>query len=251
MREVVDTETAREFMKETLDVVDIEELARIATELCAKSRLFDERLGGDRWRDLSEKGYAELVERIFSARRKRKAFHEQFRFEEMRDWIGELIHGGDDVQARFQTFVDRTDALPEKTRCDFASELLHFTAPDKHWLWTRWMWDPRARTGSLPLVTSATYDLTGDSPGEIYMKVGRGSAFVHEVGDGAGFRRISKTIFGTDVFLCCVYVIYAYTVLRMRMTKEFNKVMPELAQFCRRLLGVHRKQPRERAASGA
>jgi hypothetical protein len=103
------------------------------------------------------------------------------------------------------------------------------------------MWDPKTKTGALPLVTTAAYDLDGESLGEIYMKVGRAVTFVHEVGGAAGFQKISSSIFGTDVFLCCVYVIYAYTVLRMRMTQEFNKVMPELSEFCRRLLGVHRK----------
>ena len=76
-------------------------------------------------------------------------------------------------------------------------------------------------------------------------------AFVHEVGEAAGFQKISRSVFGTDVFLCCVYVIYAYTVLRMRMTQEFNKVMPQLAQFCRRLFGVYNEPPRAAAAEGA
>jgi hypothetical protein len=73
------------------------------------------------------------------------------------------------------------------------------------------------------------------------MKVGEAVAFVHHVGEAAGFQTISKTIFGTDVFLSCVYVVYVYTVLRMRMTQEFNKVMPGLPEFSRRLLGVYQK----------
>ena len=48
-------------------------------------------------------------------------------------------------------------------------------------------------------------------------------------------------MFGTDVFLGCVYVVYVYMVLRMRMTQEFNKVMPGLSEFVRRLLGVYEK----------
>ena len=110
------------------------------------------------------------------------------------------------------------------------------------------MWDSRTRTGSLPLVTTAAYDFDGEDAGEVYVKVGRAVAFVHEVGGAAGFQRISRSIFGTDVFLACVYVIYVYTVLRMRMTQEFNQVMPRLPEFCRRLLGVHQRGSR-RAAS--
>jgi hypothetical protein len=74
---------------------------------------------------------------------------------------------------------------------------------------------------------------------------------VHEVGDGAGFKKISNSVFGTDVFLCCVYVIYAYTVLKMRMTQEFNKVIPELAPFCRRLLGLQWSQSPSPATPGS
>ena len=65
---------------------------------------------------------------------------------------------------------------------------------------------------------------------------------MHETGEAVGFREISRNAFGTDVYLACVYVIYAYTVLKMRMTNEFNKVMPGLPEFCRRLLGVHKKK---------
>ncbi|MBK7407895.1 MAG: hypothetical protein IPJ40_07325 [Saprospirales bacterium] len=118
--------------------------------------------------------------------------------------------------------------------------MLHFTFPDQHWLWCRWMWDPKTKTGSLPLVVTENFDLGGQSLGETYLKVGKAVAFVHHTGEAAGFQNISRALYGTDVFLCSVYVIYTYTVLRMRMTQEFNKVVPDLAEFTRRLLGVHR-----------
>jgi hypothetical protein len=100
------------------------------------------------------------------------------------------------------------------------------------------MWDPQKKTGAIALVTEEGFDLQGDTHGEVYMKVGKGVAFVHSIGEAADFQFISRTLFGTDVYLSCVYVVYAYTVLRMRMTKEFNKVMPGLPEFSRRLLGV-------------
>jgi hypothetical protein len=242
MVQVVDTETAKEFMAETLAVVDVDELAKISGEVAAKSAWFRERLGRDALPGLTREGYDGVLQRIFSTRGKTRRVLAALELEDVRTWLSELLHGEDSVDQRLQSFVDRLDGVPDNLRADLASELLHFTDPDQHWLWTRWMWDPRTRTGSLPLVTTAAYDLSGETPGEIYMKVGRAVAFVHEVGDGAGFWKISRNIFGTDVFLTCVYVIYSYTVLRMRMTKEFNKVMPGLPEFCRRLLGVHQKK---------
>ena len=101
------------------------------------------------------------------------------------------------------------------------------------------MWNPKTETGSLPLVTTEDFGLHAPSLGESYLKVGKAIAFVHEVGDAAGFQSISRSLFGTDVYLSCVYIVYAYTILRMRMTQEFNKVMPGLPEFSRRLLGVY------------
>jgi hypothetical protein len=239
MVQVVDTETAKEFMQETLAVVDVDELAKISTDVQAKSDWFRQKLNREVLPELSNEDYETILERIFSTRGKTRKALAGLDIEDVRTQLSELLYGADRIESRFEAFVEDLDGMAQNLRADFASELLHFTDPDQYWLWTRWMWDPRTKTGSLPLVTSAVYDLQGESPGETYMKVGRAVAFVHEVGDGAGFWKISRSIFGTDVFLSCVYVIYTYTVLRMRMTKEFNKVIPGLPEFSRRLLGVY------------
>ena len=42
--------------------------------------------------------------------------------------------------------------------------------------------------------------------------------------------------------LACVYAVYMYTVLRLRMTQEFNRIVPELPDLVRRLLGVYRPE---------
>jgi hypothetical protein len=246
MGQVVDTETAKEFMAETLARVEVDELARICGEVEAKSAWFRARLGADALPHLDRDGFASILDRVFAVRGKVRRALDQLDWLPLRERIAALLHGPGETAPRLQAFVD--DLAPvtgfaANLRIDFASELLHFTDPDRHWLWTRWMWDPRTRTGALPLVTTAAYDLRGDRAAEVYPKVGRAFAFVHEVGSAVGFQRIGRSIFGTDVFLSCVYVVYTYTVLRMRMTKEFNKVVPQLPEFCRRLLGVHRQAP--------
>lgn len=251
MGQVVDTETAKEFMAETLARVDVDELARIGVEVEAKAAWFGERLSPAALPRLARAEFATLLDSIFSIRGPSRRALDAAAWDDLRVWLVELLLGEVEPWHRLQAFCDRLgtlDGFAPNLRADFASELLHFAAPERHWLWTRWMWDPRTRTGALPLVTSAAYDLRGTEPGEVYPKVGRAVAFVHEVGDALGFRRIGKGIFGTDVFLSCVYVIYTYTVLRMRMTKEFNKVMPQLPEFSRRLLGVHRKGVRSASA---
>lgn len=250
MDQVVDTDTAREFMKETLDKVDASTLAAICSDVEAKSDWFQRTLSRDALPSLTQDEFGQVLRRIFAARGKSRHKLLAYKFEDMRLWMQEVLYGTDTVEDRVDTFTGRLEGLDENLRMDFASELLHFTTPDRHWLWTRWMWDPRTRTGALPLVTTAAYDYEGETQGDIYMKVGRAVAFVHEVGEAAGFQSISRNIFGTDVFLSCVYVVYAYTVLKMRMTNEFNKVMPGLPEFSRRLLGVNRMGRRD-APAGA
>ena len=48
-----------------------------------------------------------------------------------------------------------------------------------------------------------------------------------------------------DVLLACVYCVYLYTITRLRMTQEFNKVIPPLPELVRRILGVHRLESLE------
>jgi hypothetical protein len=239
--EVVDTETAKEFMKETLAAVEVEELTLICAEIEAKSAWFRETLAVDAIPKLEPEQFDQVLGRIFSIRGKGRKLLAELDIVVVRARLTELLDGAGDPGSRLQAFGDQFEGLADNLRVDLASELLHFARPEKHWLWTRWMWDPRTRTGSLPLVTTAAYDLQGESSAEIYMKVGNAVAFVHEVGAAAGFQKISNNIFGTDVYLACVYTVYVYTVLKMRMTQEFNKVIPQLPEFCRRLLGVHRK----------
>jgi hypothetical protein len=159
--------------------------------------------------------------------------------------IAELLAPGGPVADR----VDRFDAaLAERAgvaalawaRADLPGELLHFNSPDQYWLWTRWMWDPAARTGALALVT--TGDLTpsaGAARGAVYMTVGQATAFAAETSTAAGFSVPSHGPFGVDVFLASVYALHMYTVLQVRMSREFASIVPPLPHIVRRLLGVY------------
>ncbi|MEC7584586.1 MAG: hypothetical protein VYE77_09720 [Planctomycetota bacterium] len=254
MGQVVDTVTAKEFMAETLNRVDADELARICAEVEAKSEWFQQVLSADNLAAMPHEDFQAVLRRIFATRGKTRRMLLDIEWSKMRDDLSQLLFGDDQVAQRLESFVGglraQCEDLPENLLVDFATELLHFSQPDRCWLWTRWMWDARTKTGALPLVTTAAYDLSGESVADIYVKVGRAIAFVHEVGESAGFQRISKNVFGTDVFLTCVYTVYTYTVLRIRMTKEFNKVMPMLPELSRRLLGVYEKPSTGSRASG-
>jgi hypothetical protein len=257
--QVVDTETAREFMAQALEKAAQAELGDIVAELEAKSARFRALLAPEALPTLERPQLRGLLRAIFATRRQADAILDVMGVEGLRHVFNDLLYSPTPLPERFQNFVDRLSGfrddvrlarrplsggreveLPENLLCDLASELLHFTSPDDRWLWTRWMWDPRAGTGALPLVTMEEYDLHGQNAGETYMKVGVAVAFVRATGEAAGFAKFGahNSPFGIDVFLACVYAVYMYTTLRLRMTQEFNKVVPQLPELSRRLLGV-------------
>lgn len=242
MGQVVDTPSAQEFMREAMQKITLEELDAIEQEVAAKSERFQTALSPDQISRLTIDDWRKLLKRIFAARRKVDSILSSHGEAGLRDQIHDLIYGDAELAARFQTFCDAFADLDENVRYDLASELLHFARPEEFWLWTRWMWDPATETGSLRLVTMDDFDLQAPSLGETYLRVGEAMAFVNATGEAAGFTRIGQQTFGADVFLACVYGVYTYTVLRLRMTNEFNKVMPELPELARRLLGVWDKK---------
>jgi hypothetical protein len=248
--QVVDTETAQEFMKQVMENTTLEELGDIVGELERKADRFQEMLVPAHLPELTEEELVSLLRHVFATRRRAKPIFEALGLEFFRSALPDLLYGKATPVIRFQTFVDAMEAsfqpendtlkLPDNLRCDLTAELLHFNDPYNHWLWARWMWDAKPATGALPLVVETDFDLTGETLGEIYTKVGIATAFVKATGEAAGFSKLSNSPFDIDVFYACVYAIYMYTTLRMRMTQEFNKVVPQLPELTRRLLGVWR-----------
>lgn len=235
---VVDTPSAQEFQREILGRVTAAELAAIAADLDRKSRIMRELLlpGADR---LDRAALRQVLRLVFATRRHADEILDGIGPDRLGAAIADLLDGGDEPAARFDRFEAVLASHPD-SGFDLPSELLHFSYPDRYWLWTRWMWDPRTETGALGLVTTDDVDLTeGSSRGAIYLTVGQAMAFVDETGKAAGFTAAGPGLFGTDVFLAAVYGIYMYTVLRMRMTREFNQLVPPLPDLIRRLLGVH------------
>jgi hypothetical protein len=234
---VVDTQSAQEFRREILDRITAEELHGIAAGLERKSRAM---------RDLLEPGtrpdraaLRQVLRLVFAARRRADQILDTVGSDRLGAAITDLLGHDDDLTARFDRFDAALSGLPAPVP-DLPGELLHFTHPGQYWLWTRWIWDPGTRTGALGLVTTEDFDLAaGASRGEVYLTVGRVTAFVDETGKAAGFTGAAPGLFGTDTFLAAVYGVYMYTVLRMRMTREFNQLVPQLPDLIRRLLGVY------------
>ncbi|HEX9100271.1 MAG TPA: hypothetical protein VF956_12355 [Candidatus Dormibacteraeota bacterium] len=240
--QVVDTETAQEFMRQALEMLQLPEMEGIARELELKSRRFQEVLAPTLLAELPDEGLHRLLRSIFATRRRAAEVIATIGANALRTELTELLHGREHIAARIDRFDDALAAIEPPIRRDIAGEALHFYDPDRHWMWTRWMWDPDLKTGALPLVTMQDFDLQGLSAGQTYLKVGTAIAFVNQTGRAVGFTRYGSEAFGIDVYLACVYGIYLYTITRLRMTQEFNKVIPPLPQLVRRLLGTHRME---------
>ncbi len=252
---VVDAEAALEFLKEATKLATATELEDVGERLEAKHRLFAELLGGGAVGGLDEAGLKRLTVSIFSLKRKGGRLVNANGAEKLAAELEALLHGPGAVAARFDRFCGAVKGVEEAMRIALASEALHFTFPDRYWLWTHWLWNPGARTGALALVTRDDVDLAGDTPGAVYEKVGRAMAYVNRRGHEVGFSRSGRGLFGTDVFLACVYAVYMYTVFRMKLSQEFNRILPELPELVERVLGVHQpgraRRARQAAAQGA
>lgn len=244
--QVVDTASATDFMAEILDKISPAELDSITQTLTEKSRrmqdlVFDRAPG----QPLDRERLMGLLRCVFATRRRADVILDQIGVEQLGSAIDELLTGTPGLSTRFAEFDAIWPSYSEQA-FDLPGELLHFVYPDRYWLWTRWMWDPRTETGALPLVTMDDVDLTGELRGEVYLKVGEAVAFVDQTGKATGFTALGShdaaDSFGIDVYLAAVYSVYMYTVLRMRMTQEFNRLVPELPDLVRRLLGVHYRE---------
>jgi hypothetical protein len=239
--QVVDTQTAEEFMGEVAARMSEHDLAGIDEACRAKSERFGELLGDGRSADLAPADLRRVLRSVFSTRRRAGDMLRAVGDGPLTVEIDRLLHGPEALPARFERFDTVVAGFPDPG-FDLPGELLHFTYPDRYWPWARWMWDPRVETGALPLVTMEDFELAADGRGASYLRVGEAVAFVQETGRAAGFAAFGPSPFGIDVFLACVYGVYLYTVLRMRMTQEFNQIVPELPDLVRRLLGVHRPE---------
>jgi hypothetical protein len=237
--QVVDTLTAKELMEEALKKISEDELSAILGELELKSRRLQTLLTRESMGSLDEKNLRTIMHVVFCTRRKVDSILKQYPPPALRAPISELLYGRAPLDERFDAFCASFSSLDQRICCDFASELLHFSHPNTYWLWAKWMWDPKTKTGSLPLVIMTDFDLERPTPGRTYLRIGEAVVFVTSVGEAAGFQKIGSGLFGTDVYLALVYGIYIYTVLKIRMTQEFNKVIPPLPELVRRLLGVY------------
>jgi hypothetical protein len=238
--DAVDASSAVEFMREALIKISEDEIGGIAELLARKQALLAPALTEAALRSANAATVRPILARVFATRRRSDEIITTVGAAALTNEIRELIHGDGALAGRFTRFDEALSALDAPVRRELAGECLHFADPERRWLWARWMWDPAAKTGSLPLLMVEDFDFDGEDAGAIYLRVGAATSAVVATADDLGFRRMRANPFAVDVYLAAIYGIYLYTVTRLRMTQEFNRVIPQLPDLARRLLGVHR-----------
>jgi hypothetical protein len=239
--QVVDTPAAREFLDRALESISREECRAIAGE-CEQRAVAMRAMLAPAAR-ISDADAQRLLRSIFATRRRAEKVLDAARSRGSFGAVARnLCWGAAPVPQRIDAFVAAFACLgDDELACDLAGELLHAVNPDEHWLFSRWMWSPAHQTGAVALVTTDA-DLTGRTPGETYAKLGHALLMIRASADAAGLLDLGPEPWNLDVLLACVYCVYLYTVTRMRMTREFNQVIPRLPDLARRILGVRRME---------
>lgn len=236
--EAVDAPSAVEFMREALVKISEEDIGTVADLLAGKREDLAPYLSEPALGAANAEAVRPVLNRVFATRRRSDELLVAVGAPVLARAIRDLVHGGGRIETRFAAFDAATAAIEAPVRRDLAGECLHFADPERHWLWSRWMWDPEARTGALPLVMVEDFDFSGPDAGAVYLRVGAATAAVIGTARDLGFQRMGASPFAVDVYLAAIYGIYLYTVTRLRMTQEFNRVIPQLPDLVRRLLGV-------------
>jgi len=236
--DAVDAPSAVEFMREALVKISEEDIGAVTDLLAGKRADLAPFLAEASLAAANAEAVRPILTRVFATRRRSDDLLVAVGAPALAGAIRDLVHGGGRVETRFTAFDDALAVIEAPVRRDLAGECLHFADPDRYWLWSRWMWDPETRTGALPLVMVEDFDFAGADAGAVYLRVGAATAAVIATARDLGFQRMGASPFAVDVYLAAIYGIYLYTVTRLRMTQEFNKVIPQLPDLVRRLLGV-------------
>ena len=126
---------------------------RYVGALALKASLFEEVLGKGQVTELTEPEFYDLAAFITPVRRRIGAWLGRNGFAAMRGRLVALLDGWSDLATadqRLNAFVASFPAdRDHRWTRDLGAEVLHFTAPDRYPLMTRWMWDARVNTGVL------------------------------------------------------------------------------------------------------
>ena len=126
---------------------------RYVGALALKASLFEEVLGKGQVSELTESEFYDLAAFATPVRRRIGAWLGRNGFPAMRSRLVALLDGWSDVGTSDQRIGAFVASFPDdrehRWSRDLAAEVLHFTAPERYPLMTRWIWDAKVNTGVL------------------------------------------------------------------------------------------------------
>lgn len=217
-------------------------IERYVGALALKASLFEEVLGKGRVGELTEAEFYDLAAFITPVRRRIDAWLGRNGFAAMRARLEALLRGWSDVGTADQRLGAFVASLPgdreRRWSRDLAAEVLHFTAPDRYPLMTRWMWDTRINTGVLREI----WHSDDDEPGTIAIGDGFATfAMLREELDGflqanGVFRDLA---FYADLLCAHVYAAYINDKGGQYLHADFcGSAKVDSMAHTRRLLGL-------------
>lgn len=227
------------------DLVDSAErgggVERYVGALALKASLFEELLGKGRVVDLTETEFCDLCAFVTPVRRRIGGWLGGNNFAVMRKRLSALLDGWSDLStadARMAAFVD---AFPRdrahRWARDLAAEVLHFTAPERYPLMTRWMWDARVNTGVLrelwyaPDVDTIKIAVADDLATFVALR----RELEGFLADNGVFRDLP---FYVDLLTAHVYAIYINDRGGQYLRADFCRTAEDAMAHTRRLLGL-------------
>ncbi len=207
-------------------------------ELLRKSVLFQRILSKEMLPSVTENELEWILERMFYSRRKRKRIVEETGVDTLREAISDLLYGEEKPwEEKVGKFVKHVRGVDRRAARDIASEILHFTFPDRYILWTSWVWDPESETGAIVFLKEEppTGGRGRRMYGETYEQFKQVYEQIAEKLQDFGIR-VRGYLF-VDIFLAMIYATYVdyMTLSTMHSAKGF---FPPAGVMAKRLLGI-------------
>ena len=240
----VDVETSYEFIKEIYTHIEPGFLQGLSKLLEEKSEFFSSILKKESFGDVRQDDFFEICKRIFALKKFAKKWTSE-QFDQMKDYVFTLLYGDEPLTDRFTTFCEKIATNFKITRpYEVASELLTYTNPNDYFLWANWIYNPDTENGSIMLVFEEEFKLRAPILGDLYIQIIEAQRELLdkaiELGISPSPDPQGNSVFDVPVFLCAVYAVYTFTVTKLRISSEFNTILPNLDELLARLLGVYR-----------
>lgn len=239
---VVDGEAALEFLRLIRETTEDSALDFLVAKLAEKGARLRSCLTPGTVANLGEADLQQLLRGVFATRRRSGELLQAVGAERLRPALGGLLFGPGPAPDRLEHFSQTLGdwgGPGSRVAVDVGADLLRHMDPARAWPWSRWIWDSATGSGAARLTSMESHDLRGRGVADTYKRIGAVVRAVRDLGKTEGFWPGVADDYGPDVFLACVYAVYTYTVLSMKMTREFTQVIPTLPVLAWRLLGSH------------